>query len=458
MSRRASPGRLAAGLLAALAMAALASPATAAPPVTLSSARFFGSCEAQFAGQLDPAQASSECGVITVLTQRFNARHAGRIQVQTQVVEHSAYYQQLGARIVGRDLPTVAILHSSVLGDFVRRDLLQPLDEGFARHGIDVAGFTPHARRGVTVAGQVYALPFDTHAMVWHVNTGLMRQAGLLDAQGHARLPADPAQLLAQARQFKAATGKPYFVWLTLNDPAFFARTLLGLVQQQGGALFSEPAPGMAPAIDLGSPAVRSAVALMRTLYAEGLATRHMDYSAALQAFMAGAGGVMPNGTWLLGELSARAARPGNALSQAYEARPEPTLHGQAATWADSHVWVMLRNPRQTLAERDAALQWLRFLHDESLSWARTGQLPARQSAIDSAGFAQLPMRAALGPVAQAGVGLPASVARQSRVIGLLGEAVAAVVVSGQPLEATLAKGQQRINRLQQRELRFLAP
>lgn len=427
--------------------AALLTGVAAAAPVEITLARFFGSCDAEFGHVTDPAQVSSECGIITVLTHKFNARETGRIHVNTQVVEHSAYYPQLGARIVGGDLPTIAIMHSSVLGDFAKRDLLQPLDGA-----LDAADFTPHARRGVTLGGHVLALPYDSHAMLWHINLGLMKQAGLVDAQGRARLPTSTQELLDQARAFKRATGKPYFVWLTLNDPSFFARSVLGLVQQQNGNLF----PKTDQAIALDTPEVKAAVAFMRTVYAEGLSTRHMDYSAALQAFMAGAGAVMPNGTWLLGQLNDRAAQAGNPLSRAYESVPEPTLYARPATWADSHVWVMLRNARQTPAERGAALSFLRFLNDESLAWARTGQLPARQSAVDSAAFKALPMRAALGPVAQVGTGLPTTVARQSRVMGLLGETVSAIVVSGEPLEATLAKGQQRINNLLARESRFL--
>jgi multiple sugar transport system substrate-binding protein len=338
-------------------------------------------------------------------------------------------------------------MHSSVLGDFAKRDLLQRLDDGF-----DASGFTPHARHGVTIGGHVLALPYDSHAMLWHINLGLMKQAGLVSPTGHAKLPSSPQELLDQARAFKRATGKPYFVWLTLNDPSFFARGVLGLVHQQGGSLF----PKSDQAIALDSPEVKTAVALMRTIYAEGLSTRNMDYSAALQGFMAGAGGVMLNGTWLLGQLNDRAAQAGNPLSHAYEALPEPQLFAKAATWADSHVWVMLRNPRQTAVEREAGLSFLRFLNDESLAWARTGQLPARQSAVDSPAFKALPMRAALGPVAQVGTGLPPTVARQARVMGLLGDTVSSIVVSGEPIDATLAKGQQRINRLLARESRFL--
>jgi multiple sugar transport system substrate-binding protein len=131
----------------ALAAALLAGVAQAAP-VDVTVARFFGSCDAEFGHVTDPAKASSECGIVTVLTNKFNAREAGRTRVDTQVVEHSAYYQQLGARIVGGDLPTIAIMHSSVLGDFAKRDLLQPLDGV-----VDAREFTPHARRGVTFCG-----------------------------------------------------------------------------------------------------------------------------------------------------------------------------------------------------------------------------------------------------------------------------------------------------------------
>ena len=221
--------------------AALLSGMAAAAPVEITLARFFGSCDAEFGQQTDPSQISSECGIVTVLTNKFNAREAGRIHVNTQVVEHSAYYPQLGARIVGGDLPTVAIMHSSVLGDFAKRDLLQPLDDGF-----DAGAFTPHARHGVTFGGHVLALPYDSHAMLWHINLGLMKQAGLVDAQGHAKLPKSPQELLEQARAFKHATGKPYFVWLTLNDPSFFARSILGLVNQQNGSLFPKSEIGRA--------------------------------------------------------------------------------------------------------------------------------------------------------------------------------------------------------------------
>ena len=75
--------------------------------------------------------------------------------MRTQVVEHRSYYSQLGARIVGRDVPAVAILHSSALNDFVKRGLIAPLDDEFRAAGIDIADFTPQAESTVTVDGRV---------------------------------------------------------------------------------------------------------------------------------------------------------------------------------------------------------------------------------------------------------------------------------------------------------------
>jgi multiple sugar transport system substrate-binding protein len=60
-------------------------------------------------------------------------------------------------------------------------------------------------------------LPFDTHTWLWHINLNLFKQAGLIDASGNAILPKSADELLAQAKQFKEKTGKPYFVSTLAN-------------------------------------------------------------------------------------------------------------------------------------------------------------------------------------------------------------------------------------------------
>ncbi len=436
-------------LLALLLLLAAPARPAAAQPVAIDFARFFGACDAQFGAVTDPAAATGECGIITVLTNRFNALNAD-VRVRTQIIEHRPYYSQIGGRVINRDVPAVAILHGSVLNDFVKRGLVEPLDTGFAEVGIAVADFTPQARRAVTVDGRPYALPLDTHSWLWHVNVNLLRAAGLADGS-RPRLPHSEAELLDQARRFKAATGKPYFVMLTVNDAPAFARTLMTLVQQQGGTLF----PRKPTAMDLTSAEVQHAVGLLQTLYSEGLASHGHDYGAGIQAFVAGQGAVMINGTWLLGDLFKESQRPGRPLSGGYIALPFQQLYGQPGAWADNHLLVMLKGGTHTAAERRAALRFLRFINDEGGAWARTGQLPTRQSVMAGAAFAALPMRPQIAPLGTYGGALPQAVARQSRVTTMLGDALTAVVVHGAPPAPTLAGAQRAINRMLERDAQF---
>lgn len=439
------------GAALALLLAFAPAIAPAAAPTEISFARFFGACEADYGKATDPSTATGECGIITALVNKFNAANAERYAVRTQVVEHGSYYSQLGARIVGRDVPAVAILHSSALNDFVKRGLIAPLDDEFRAAGIDTADFTPQAETAVTVDGRHYALPFDTHSWLWHVNLNLMRRAGLVTADGKPLLPNTPQQLLEQARRFKAATGKPYFIWLTNNDPAFFTRTLLSMLGQQGATLF----PRDDFHIDLRSTAVRDTVQLLRTLYEEGLTTRGNDYGAALQGFAAGEGGVMVNGTWIIGDLLRQAGRAGSPTANGYTAVPFPRLYGANAMWADNHVMVLLKGGTADLRARQAAVAFLKFLYDEGGVWARTGQLPTRRTVIASPAYRALPLRGEIAAISRDGVALPIEVARQARVGKTLGEALTAAIVFGADVDRTLSQAEISTNRMLARDAQF---
>ena len=107
--------------------------------------RFFGSCEAKFGNVVDARQGVGECGIITALVNEFNATNTDGIVVRTQIGEWGPYYDQLTARLVAKYVPTIAVMHESALGDYVRRQLILPLDGDFAQVGINTADFTEHS-------------------------------------------------------------------------------------------------------------------------------------------------------------------------------------------------------------------------------------------------------------------------------------------------------------------------
>ncbi len=361
-------------------------PALAATEITLF--RFFGGCSDEYANVTDLSKAVGECGLIQVLTNKFNAENKEGILVKTQSVEWGVYYDRLSANVAGRTPPDIAVMHRSVLPNYQVRNLLQPLGKDFATVGIDTADFVPVAREGVTANGEFWALPFDLHALLWHVNADLFTQAGLVDDKGQPKLPTSPAELLQHAETMKARTGKAYFAIPSGADPMPTWQYLSWVWQQGGNVVDAEKKQAL-----LESKESKEALRLLNALYAAGHANPRHDYSAAQQAFLAGEAAVLVNGTWGVDTYAAQAAAPNSALKN-YVVRDMPGLYGKEAVWSDSHIWVLPTQPKPDAAKQKAALTFLKFLNDNNFHWARTGHLPVRASVLQSAEMRALPHRA----------------------------------------------------------------
>jgi multiple sugar transport system substrate-binding protein len=411
-------------------------------PVEIDLMRFFGSCESDYGTNVDAGKAVGECGILTSLVNEFNAENQGRIVVHTQVGEWAPYYDQLNARLVASDVPAVAVMHESMLGDYVRRNLVEPLDEGFAQVGIDTQDFTDHARRGVVQGGKTWALPFDTWSWLWHFNLGLMKQAGLVAPDGKPVLPRSPEELLAQARQFRKATGKPYFAWAAANEPSANTRTFLTLVYQQNGHVFAQDGRSA----DFRTPEVNKALDLMQALYDEGDVKPGQDYPGANQSFLNGEVGVLIVGTWTIGQFMTEAQKPASALHAGYSVTPFPQLFARPAIFADGHSWVLMKGGTPDPRQRAAALQLMKFLWDHDGDWARTGHLTTRKSIATSASFQALPFRHDLAEITSTGVSIQSNVGTQRSIENLIGEEVGNMIVSHKPREKGLHDLQKRVN------------
>lgn len=424
-------------ILACLALAAACAPADRRTEIVVQ--RFFGECGALYRGSTDVSSAESECGILTTLFNTFEAENPD-IALKVNLVAWPGY-AQLSAQIAAGDPPDLVTMHQSVISDYQDRGLIEPVDGLLAQTRILPATFTPAALAGVEKAGQIYGLPWDTIGRLFHINTGLMQKAGLMQA-GEPMLPQTPAELLAHARQFKARTGKPYLIQAQVNAPdflvAFLYTYLLGLDQ---------PIYPDSQHVRLTTPQARQIVSLLRQLNAEGLTTRNQDFPAATATFLRGQGGIFPVGTWMIGPYEAAAQNPASPLHENYAIRPFPPLWGRPAPFVDGHAWVMPKAQRSA-AERAAIARFLAFLARHNAEWARTGQLPAFQSILETAAFKALPHRADIAVIAQTGAQLPDYVRRQSAVQNLIGEELEAAITGIKPVDQALADAQRRVNAL----------
>ncbi|MEW9306255.1 MULTISPECIES: extracellular solute-binding protein [Labrys] len=429
-------------LLYAGALLLLSSQAGLAQDKTeISVSRFFGACEADYGAVTDVAKANGECGIITALINKFNAESKDT-RVKVDIVEWPGY-DQLTARIRSGEPPTISVMHEAVISDYSSRGLLEPLDEGLKAAGVDTADFTDAAKAGVTKDGKTYALPFDTHTWLWHINLNLFKQAGLVDAAGKPILPKNGEELLAQAKQFKEKTGKPYFVWTIANERAFFTRTFDTLLYQQNSEFFADPTK-----VNFATPEAKNAATLLKALYQNGDTTKGQDYAASVASFAAGDAGVFICGTWLVDTYDQESKKSGAPLSNGYAVVPFPQLYpGSPRVWADGHSWVVLKADLSD-AQRKSAYEFLKFLWDNDFQWARTGHLPIRRSVADSAEFKALPHRADLAPLTTNGAARPAAVKRQFAIQEIENDEVTAGVTGDKEIDAALADAQSRINEL----------
>jgi multiple sugar transport system substrate-binding protein len=401
--------------------------------------RFFGECGAVYGQSTDVPKADTECGILTTLINKFEAENPD-IRVSVNVVAWPGY-PQLSAQIAAGDPPDLVVMHQSVISDYAGRGLIAPMDGVLKLAGITAADFTDAGQKGVIKRGRIYAMPWDTLGRLWHIDTKLMAQAGLM-RNGKPVLPTSPQELLDQARQFRTKTGKPYLLQAQVGAPDYYVANLYTYLLAQDAVIFPD-----ARHIRLNTPQARAIVQLYRTLNQEGLTARNQDFPAATAAFMNGEGGAFPTGTWMIGPYDAEAATPGRPLAGNYAVLPFPRLWGHDAAFVDGHSWIMPARTRSP-AQLQVIARFLRFLADHNFEWTRTGHLPAFRAVLAMPQFRALPHRSDIAAMAATGGQLPDFVQRQSAVQGLIGEELEAAVNGIKPIDRALADAERRVDEL----------
>lgn len=401
--------------------------------------RIFGTCRAEYGKRTDVETAEGECGIMSTLVNRFAAENPD-VRIRVSPVAWPGY-NQLSAQIAAGDPPDLVTMHFSAIPDYQSRKLLEPMGAELRAAGVNPEDFTAASLEGVSKQGDIYGMPIDNWAPLWHINMNYFRQAGLVK-DGKPVLPRSPEELLEHARRFKKATGKPYLVQALANQLPAYTRNFYTLMMQQNAQLFADP-----QRIKLQSPEATRVFELFRQIYAEDLTTKNQDYAAATNAFMNGAGGVYLVGTWLIGDFDAQARQPGRPLFEGYAVMPFPQLYQRDATYIDGHAWVMPAKER-TPQQRDAIFRLLKFLADNDYHWARTGHLPSFKQVIESERFNALPHRSELAKLSSIGSPLPSAVQRQFPVQDIIGEEMAAATAGQKPIAAALADAEHRVNEL----------
>lgn len=312
------------------------------------------------------------------LVERFNSEH-GNIKVAMNVQQWADFYAKLPSAVTAGKGPEVAIMHIDQVGTNAARRVIQPLDDVAEALKLSEADFAAVPWQAGIYNEQRYGIPLDVHPLGLYYNKAVMEKAGL-----------DPEKPPMTADEYMSALdtlkGKNIEGHWASPFPFTGSLTVQSLLWQFGGNLFSEDASAAIWADEPGVKAMTWFTDLVENGYSPGKIAQDADW-VALQN---GKTAFNWNGIWWVNSLA-----EGNGKNLGVVALPN--IGGSPAAWASTHQFVLptLKTPDEN--KSTAARVFLNWMSQQSLEWAKAGQVPARNEVRESAEFKALTHQAALG-------------------------------------------------------------
>ncbi len=371
------------------------------------------------------------------MTNIWNAENPDA-QVET-IVANWPGTTQLNASIAAGAPPDIAVLHGCRIPIYASRGALTPLTDVMEAVGIDASDFTEGAADYGLYQGEFYGIPFDLAATIWHINVDLWAEAGLVDDMGAPMLPTSPEDFISAAEKIHAATGKPI---AEMAGQAGTVRSLTAYIYQKGGALADDAGN---PTID--TPEALEALNFILDLQELGVVSRpynEINGAIAVENFANGESAGMIDGTWRINGFDRQIAEGEVALKNYYVA-DFPQLFEHAGTFAGSHNWLVPLGQNADPARVQAAVEFIKWLSDHSVVWARVGHGMTRSSVIMSEEFQNLPHRSEYASMSENVRSVPREVWGNA-FWAIVHEEVEAAVLGIKTPEEALADAQARLD------------
>ncbi len=333
----------------------------------------------------------------------FNASHP---EIKVTMTSQGEYYTQLSTAAAADTLPDVAIVHADQVPTQAFRNVLRPMDDLVAEMGITASDYPAGVWDAGEVAGKRYAIPLDIHPMTAFYNADLLKGAGFsAPPKTGAEFEAIAAALTGNGNQgFDITGGFP------------IQQIFQQMLHQFGGTEFN--ADGTQATWN--SEAGVKALQWMKDVQAK-YSEPNLEVDAELNAFKTGTVGMVWNGIWQTSNVT------GEGVEFDGRATAVPQIGPQMAVWAGSHQLTLPVHKTIDPCKDQAAAVFIKYLVENSVTWAKGGQIPASASVRASAEFKAVEPQASIAPSVEYAF-FPPSVPGITDAFGPLGEAVGAVM------------------------------
>ncbi len=307
----------------------------------------------------------------------FNASQR-EVEVVPSFYQWDLMHSKLVASVQTGGAPEMLLMWVTVMPEMASFGALQPMDELLGEAGIKADDFVPRAWSLGVIGGKRYGIPMDTHILGLYYNTELFQKAGL----DPNKPPVNSDEFVAAAK--KLTTGPNQWGVAIHSSTAWPVRYWMGFLQQQGGKMFTD---------DLKKAAFNDAKGKAAFQFMSDLIHVHKVAPPVMtdinKAFLTKQAAMILIGPWLIN----------SAVRQEglkFKTAPMPKIFGQFATWGMSHQLVLGKQPDR--AKQVAAMKFIRYMSENSLTWVKGGQAPARRSILNSAEFKAMPLWNAFTP------------------------------------------------------------
>lgn len=298
----------------------------------------------------------------------YQARHPNLALNAVVLAWGNPYYTKLSLATLGNRPPDVAISHLTRASILARAGLLEPLNEKeLAPYGLTGGNFTPAAWNMAHTDRTLYAIPLDTHPLVLYYNTDICKKAGLLQKDGSLKNLDGPAALTEAFTAAKRVTGAYGGVVSINNDAATPWRLFSTLYYQLGGSVLADDGQK----IVLDDAKTEKVLSFLQNLTVrQNLMPTSVDYAGAITTFATGKAGFFVEGDWEITTFE--------TTKSPFSMTAFPNVFGgRYAVQADSHSFVLPKDPARTDARREVIFGFVRSMLSQSSTWAQGGHIPA---------------------------------------------------------------------------------
>lgn len=310
------------------------------------------------------------------MVEEFNKANPN-VTVAMNTLQWADYYAKVPNAVQSGAGPDVGIMHIDQLATNAARRVIVPLDEVASGLQLTEGDFAPVVWNAGIYQDKRYGIPLDIHPLGFYANTAQLKKAGI------GGLPEDKASFEAavKALQDKAGVKTPF--WVTATWPAHLMFT--SLVHQFGGSIYDEEGAKATFNSDAGVQSLE----WLRSFIENGSSPKNVSNDAQAVAFRQQRDSLTWDGIWMMNEWA-------KVKDLEWAAAALPTIGEKPAVWASSHNFVVTTQATKDPNKLAAARAFISYISERSIDWAKSGQIPARNSVRESAEFKDLKVQSTL--------------------------------------------------------------